>query len=108
MAKPERPERNRTARSCCKLRRFHRFINSDKVFGTHSGPSNIGEGSSLEVFVPAEFRARRRKPTLDEHSDERHEVLAAYAGVGMIHSRIVTVDALIRIAETMWAEARGR
>src|ERR1700730_2124874 len=30
-----RPERNRTARSFRQLKRFHRFINSDQVFGTH-------------------------------------------------------------------------
>src|SRR5258708_5779052 len=35
MARPARPERNRTARSFHQLRRFHRVINSDKVFGTH-------------------------------------------------------------------------
>src|ERR1700682_5109320 len=38
MARPGRPERNRTARSFRQLRRFHHVINSDKVFGTHSGP----------------------------------------------------------------------
>ena len=69
--------------------------------------NTIGEVSSLEVFVPQEFRARRRKPIFAEHSSERHEVLAAYSGIGMIQSRIVTVDALMRIAEAMWAEARG-
>src|SRR5258708_26125484 len=37
MARPGRPERNRTARSFRQLRRFHHVINSDKVFGTHSG-----------------------------------------------------------------------
>jgi hypothetical protein len=67
--------------------------------------NTIGEVSSLEVFVPAEFRARRRKPTFTERSDERHEVLAVYSGVGLIHSRIVTVDALMRIAESMWEAA---
>src|ERR1700733_15194274 len=36
MARPGRPERNRTARSFRQLRRFHHVINSDKVFGTHS------------------------------------------------------------------------
>src|SRR3982074_3783483 len=40
MARPGRPERNRAARSFRQLRRFHHFINSDKVFGTHSG--NVG------------------------------------------------------------------
>src|SRR4030081_321269 len=35
MARPGRPERNRTARSFRQLRRFHHVINSDKVFGTH-------------------------------------------------------------------------
>src|SRR5882762_5272672 len=37
MARPGRPERNRAARSFRQLRRFHHGINSDKVFGTHSG-----------------------------------------------------------------------
>src|SRR6266403_5147976 len=36
MARPGRPERNRTARSFRQLRRFHHVINSDKVFGTHN------------------------------------------------------------------------
>src|SRR5467141_867548 len=36
MARPGRPERNRTARSFRQLRRFHHIINSDRVFGTHS------------------------------------------------------------------------
>src|ERR1700687_208486 len=47
MARPGRPERNRTARSFRQLRRFHHVINSDKVFGTHN-------------TVPA-FRARNRR-----------------------------------------------
>jgi type I restriction enzyme R subunit len=37
MARPGRPERNRAARSFRQLRRFHHVINSDKVFGTHTG-----------------------------------------------------------------------
>src|SRR5580704_11302 len=37
MARPGRPERNRAAQSFRQLRRFHHVINSDKVFGTHSG-----------------------------------------------------------------------
>src|ERR1700678_4397763 len=37
MARPGRPERNRAARSFRELRRFHRVINSNKVFGTHTG-----------------------------------------------------------------------
>src|SRR3984957_19053904 len=37
MARPGRPERNRAARSFGQLRRFHHGINSDKVFGTHTG-----------------------------------------------------------------------
>src|ERR1700692_3766664 len=35
MARPGRSARNRAARSFRQLRRFHRVINSDKVFGTH-------------------------------------------------------------------------
>src|ERR1700724_3795142 len=37
MARPGRPERNRTARSFRQLRRFHHVITSDRVFGTHKG-----------------------------------------------------------------------
>jgi TetR/AcrR family transcriptional regulator, mexJK operon transcriptional repressor len=37
MARPGRPERNRAARSFRQLRRFHHGINSNKVFGTHTG-----------------------------------------------------------------------
>src|ERR1700731_4243973 len=37
MASPGRPERNKTARSFRQFRRFHHVINSDRVFGTHSG-----------------------------------------------------------------------
>ena len=37
MARPGRSARNRTARSFRQLRRFHHVINSDKVFGTHTG-----------------------------------------------------------------------
>src|SRR6266404_4665060 len=40
MARPGRPERNRTARSFRQLRRFHHVINSDKVFGTHNQPTD--------------------------------------------------------------------
>src|SRR5260370_10767286 len=37
MARPGWPERNRAARSFRQLRRFHHVINSDEVFGTHTG-----------------------------------------------------------------------
>src|ERR1035438_10283989 len=37
MARPGRPERNRAARSFRQLGRFHHVINSNKVFGTHTG-----------------------------------------------------------------------
>jgi hypothetical protein len=39
MARPGWPERNRAVRSFRQLRRFHRVINSDKAFGTHTGSS---------------------------------------------------------------------
>src|SRR5258708_25548152 len=35
MARPGWPERNRAAKACRQLRRFHHVINADKVFGTH-------------------------------------------------------------------------
>jgi hypothetical protein len=37
MARPGRPERNRASRSFGQLRRFHHSINSNKVFGIHTG-----------------------------------------------------------------------
>src|ERR1700738_542066 len=43
MARPGRPGRNREVRSFRQLRRFHRVINTDRVFGTHRrtpAPSN--------------------------------------------------------------------
>src|SRR6266849_556208 len=43
MVRPERPERNRAARSFRQLRRFHHVINSDKVFGTHSGVKALSD-----------------------------------------------------------------
>jgi transposase InsO family protein len=36
MARPERPERNRAARSFRQLKRFLHVINSNEVFGTHN------------------------------------------------------------------------
>src|SRR3984893_1654997 len=47
MARPRRPERNRTARSFRQLRRFHHVINSDKVFGTHKGLPDTAEFGDL-------------------------------------------------------------
>src|SRR5258708_38366132 len=43
MARPGRPERNRTARSFRQLRRFHHGINSDEVFGTHNRRNNASQ-----------------------------------------------------------------
>src|SRR5450755_2707703 len=37
MARPGWPERNKAARSFRQLRRFLHVINSDRVFGTHTG-----------------------------------------------------------------------
>src|SRR5258708_13405240 len=48
MARPGRPERNRTARSFRQLRRFHHVTNSDKVFGTHTLPQY-----SIQSLPPA-------------------------------------------------------
>src|SRR3984957_14060785 len=46
MARPERPERNRAARSFGQLKRFHHGINSDKVFGTHTRITVFGVGGA--------------------------------------------------------------
>src|ERR1700737_4915145 len=44
MARPGRPERNRTVRSFRQLRRFHHDINSNKVFGTHNREFAMASG----------------------------------------------------------------
>src|ERR1700737_2635559 len=62
MARPERPERNRTARSFHQLRRFHRVINSDKVFGTHSGYDIHCQGSSKKLNWVRCLTTKRQKP----------------------------------------------
>src|SRR6202022_2074657 len=54
MARQGRPERNRTARSFRQLRRFHRLINSDKVFGTRSGVNETAR--RLKQLVGQIFR----------------------------------------------------
>src|SRR6266436_703601 len=48
MARPGRPERNRAARSFRQLRRFHRVINSNKVFGTHSQQFDVVLAEALD------------------------------------------------------------
>jgi hypothetical protein len=51
MARPGRPERNKTARSFRQLRRFHHGINSNKVFGTHRGfIVAVGGGKGILTF----------------------------------------------------------
>jgi putative SOS response-associated peptidase YedK len=63
MARPGRPERNRTARSFRQLRRFHRVINSDKVFGTHRGAVHICNLYSIttnQAAIIALFRVVNR------------------------------------------------
>jgi predicted GNAT family acetyltransferase len=47
MARPGRPERSRTARSSRQLRRFHHVINSDKIFGTHTGVANLSNTNAV-------------------------------------------------------------
>src|SRR6202171_4812253 len=73
MARPGRPERNRTARSFRQLSRFHHVINSDKVFGTHSvenplwgAPRIHGEllklGFEVAQSSVAKYMVERRGP----------------------------------------------
>src|ERR1700682_504379 len=73
MARPGRPERNRTARSFRQLSRFHHVINSDKVFGTHSvenplwgAPRIHGEllklGFEIAQSSIAKYMVKRRGP----------------------------------------------
>jgi hypothetical protein len=52
MVRPGWPERNRAARSFRQLRRFDHVINSDKVFGTHSGSAkDLLAAQALELVV---------------------------------------------------------
>src|SRR5450755_1956345 len=65
MARPGRPERNRAARSFRQLRRFHHAINSNKVFGTHSGLANTEAfQQSRRERKKIEMRFARMKRTL--------------------------------------------
>src|SRR5713226_7490135 len=59
MARPGRPERNRTARSFRQLRRFHHFINSDNVFGTHTRLSMSGFTKACVRRQRDDFRVRK-------------------------------------------------
>src|SRR5437667_12877428 len=52
MARPGWPERNRAVRSFRQLRRFHHVINSDKVFGTHSGCGPLPHCASSALPSP--------------------------------------------------------
>ncbi len=75
MARPGRPERNRTARSFRQLRRFHHVSNSDEVFGTHNGigcyAERLPEDERTKAVIPDQFR---------------HEIAAAFnlKGRGLI------------------------
>src|SRR5712675_1127520 len=79
MARPGRPERNRTARPFRQLRRFHHVINSDKVFGTHrtfAYPNDRGrlrkDGSASAPF----FHATLADAGIDKHLADRARKLA--------------------------------
>src|SRR6266550_3392387 len=61
MARPGRPERNRTARSFRQLRRFHHVFNSDKVFGTHRAtPQLMDKWQSDAKHKPVQEAAHSR------------------------------------------------
>src|ERR1700754_3170069 len=55
MARPGRTERNRTARSFGQLTRFHHGINSDEVFGTHTGWRKLSECLPASVLARSEW-----------------------------------------------------
>src|SRR5712692_1376520 len=69
MARPARPERNRTARSFRQLKRFHHFINSDNVFGTHTHSLQLAKPRQPQRAVGDAARIGQRVP-------EVHETLA--------------------------------
>src|ERR1700676_2982982 len=78
MARPGRPERNRTARSFRQLRRFHHVINSNRVFGTHrqrrrshrcagftsSRATNLVARRPERSFIPTHTPTRGRNPII--------------------------------------------
>lgn len=68
----------------------------------------FGEISKSVLFAPTDFLGRRRGGAALANEQPRLEALEAYAGVGVVHSRIVTVDAIVQIAEAMFSAAGGR
>src|ERR1700730_7238203 len=78
MARPGRPERNRTARSFRQLRRFHHVIHSNRVFGTHrqrrrshrcagftsSRATNLVARRPERSFIPTHTPTRGRNPII--------------------------------------------
>src|ERR1700723_387206 len=77
MARPGRQERNRAARSFRQLRRFHHVINSDKVFGTHTGCDWMiaGLGRSLLRDPRAHDRVGHQVFELHKHVELRKLIM---------------------------------
>ena len=61
MARPGRPELNRAAQSFRQLRRFHHAINSDEVFGTHSGVLGLTRSLARD-YGPYDIRVNAIAP----------------------------------------------
>jgi hypothetical protein len=64
MARPGRPERNRTARSFRQLRRFLYLINTDKVFGTHRPQKQ--RRRLRQNQQPRNLKRQQRNPVFDQ------------------------------------------
>src|SRR5450631_315023 len=69
MARPGRPERNKAARSFRQIRRFLHVINSNKVFGTHSGAFARWPGSVAVGQCPTEDT---EPDNIEKNADDDH------------------------------------
>ena len=63
MARPRRPARNKAALSSRQLRRFRHIINSDKVFGTHTGLGTCVFHSYRQLYQHSYQRRRHLHET---------------------------------------------
>src|SRR5258705_833483 len=97
MARPGRPERNRTARSFRQLRRFHHVINSDKVFGTHTGRHSVLICTSANCASSGRTGAREQEGKVAEESTAEllRENLTEY-GLVRILAREAIAPELVR------------
>src|ERR1700722_13355670 len=84
MAGPGRPERNnRAARSFRQLRRFHHVINSNKVFGTHTGMKlrPMAKKAPAQLLLASRWSASSTAPADRGYHLVDHRFFTVYAGL---------------------------